>query len=213
MKKIAVLLLLVLTIAGCGKIESGTITIKNNSDHSVTCGVGENWTVKHYDIPAGHTKQVDWKNYVLVWNEKPKNLVTRKKIGDTVIFENNKPSYIVYIENKTGQPITINDEVLTYDGKDEYGNDKYKYIPDYALADNLPPPPPPLPPPDPPRNEYVTTLIIPTSTKKEYAFYFSLRAENFQHSSMAGCTALFNTKTIVRAGKFVTIQMIELIKK
>ena len=85
MKKIAVLLLLVLTIAGCGKIESGTITIKNNSDHNVICGVGENWTVKHYDIPAGHTKQVDWKNYVLVWNEKPENLVTRKKIGLKII--------------------------------------------------------------------------------------------------------------------------------
>ena len=89
MKKIAVLLLLILTIAGCGKIESGTITIQNNSDHNVICGVGENWTVKHYDIPAGHTKQVDWKNYVLVWNEEPGyDIVTRKRTGNTVIFEN-----------------------------------------------------------------------------------------------------------------------------
>ena len=199
MKKIAVLLLLVLAVAGCGKIESGTITIKNNSDHNIKCGVGEDYTVKYYDIASGSSQSVNWKRYALVWNETPKNLVTRKKIGDTVIFENNKPSYIVYIKNKTGQSITI--------------NDKYNHIPDYALADNLPPPPPPLPPPDPPRNEYVETLLIPASTEKEYAFYWFLRAENFQHSSMAGCTAVFNTETIVRNGKPITRQVIELLKK
>lgn len=204
MKKITVLLLLILTIAGCGKIESGTITIKNNSDHSVTCGVGENWTVKHYDIPAGHTKQVDWKNYVLVWNEKPKNLVTRKKIGDTVIFENNKPSYIVSIKNRTGKEITIIDKIkVPTDEKDEYGNPKLKDVTCYALAKNDE------------NDKYVETLKISNSAplEKEYAFYFSLRAENFyQHSSMAGCAALFKTETIVKDGRLVTIQVIELIK-
>lgn len=199
MKKITVLLLLVLAVAGCGKIESGTITIKNNSDHNIKCGVGEDYTVKYYDIASGSSQSVNWKRYALVWNETPKNLVTRKKIGDTVIFENNKPSYIVYIKNKTGQSITI--------------NDKCNHIPDYALADNLPPPPPPLPPPDPPRNEYVETLLIPDSTEKEYTFYWFLRAENFQHPSMTDCTAVFNTETIVRNGKPITRQVIELLKK
>ena len=203
MKKIAILLLLVLTIAGCGKIESGTITIKNNSTHNIKCGVGENWTVKYYDVPAGHAKQVDWKNYVLVWNEKPENLVTRKKIGDTVIFENNKPSYIVSIKNRTGKVITIIDKIkVLSDEKDEYGNPKLKEITCYALAKNDE------------NDKYVETVNIPDSTEKEYAFYFSLRAENFyQHSSMAGCVALFKTETTERDGKLVTIQVIELLKK
>lgn len=212
MKKIAILLLLVLTIAGCGKIESGTITIKNNSTHNIKCGVGENWTVKYYDVPAGHAKQVDWKNYVLVWNEKPENLVTRKKIGDTVIFENNKPSYIVSIKNRTGKVITIIDKIkVLSDEKDEYGNPKLKDITCYALAKNDE------------NDKYVETLNIPAHPpappsnsapfEKEYAFYFSLRAENFyQHSSMAGCVALFKTETTERDGKLVTIQVIELIK-
>lgn len=191
MKKIGVSLLLILAVAGCGKIESGTITIQNNSTYNVTCGVGENWTVKHYDIPAGHTKQVDWKSYVLVWNETPKNIVTCKRSGSTAVLENNKPSHIVYIKNKTDQQITINDKVKTYDGKD---------IPDYALADNAD------------NNKYVDTLNIPASSEKEYAFYFSLRAENFQHSSMIGCAASFTTDTVVRGGLPVTRQVIELTK-
>lgn len=203
MKKIAVLLLLVLTIAGCGKVESGIITIKNNSSYDVKCGVGENWTVKYYDIAhSGGIKTVDWKHYVLVWNEKPENLVTRKKIGDTVIFENNKPSYIVSIKNRTGKVITIIDKIkVLSDEKDEYGNPKLKDITCYALAKNDE------------NDKYVETLNIPDSTEKEYEFYFSLRAENFyQHSSMAGCVALFKTETTERDGKLVTIQVIELIK-
>lgn len=111
MKKITVLLLLVLALAGCGKIESGTITIQNNSSYKVTCGVGENWTVSSHDILSGHTQQINWKNYVLVWNQTPENIVTCERTGDTVVLKNNTPSYIVYIENKTNQAITIIDKI------------------------------------------------------------------------------------------------------
>lgn len=202
MKKIAVLLLLVLTIAGCGKRESGTITIQNNSSYKVTCGVGDNWTVSSHEILSGHTKQVNWKNYVLVWNHTPENIVTCERTGDTVVLKNNTPSYIVYIENKTNQAITIIDKIkIKTNLKDKHGNPIYIDKVCYALADNND------------NNKYVDILnIANTPAQKEYAFYFSLRAENFQHASMAGCAVSFKTESIVRNGEPITRQVITLTK-
>jgi len=136
MKKITVLLLLVLALAGCGKIESGTITIQNNSSYKVTCGVGENWTVSSHDILSGHTQQINWKNYVLVWNQTPENIVTCERTGDTVVLKDNTPSYTVYIKNTTGQAITIIDKIKIDTGlKDEHGNPIYIDKVCYVLAD------------------------------------------------------------------------------
>ena len=50
MKKIAVLLLLVVALAGCGKKESGVFTVQNDSSHTVTFGIGQDHKVEKYSV-------------------------------------------------------------------------------------------------------------------------------------------------------------------
>lgn len=64
MKKIAVLLLLVLALAGCGKKESGVFTVRNDSSYTVTFNISQNYTSEKYTLESGESKKFPWKGYI-----------------------------------------------------------------------------------------------------------------------------------------------------
>ena len=99
MKKIAVLLLLVLALAGCGKKESGIFTVQNNSSYTVTFGIGQDYKVEKYSIESGGSKDIPWKQYVLFWTVSPKNIISCTESSNKAVIENNTKTYKYQVRN------------------------------------------------------------------------------------------------------------------
>ena len=55
-------------------------------------------------------------------------------------------------------------------------------------------------------------MSIANGTTNEYSFYGFLRAENFQHTSMAGCSVSIKKETAIKRIKTDVRQVIELTK-
>lgn len=116
MKKIAVLLLLVLALAGCGKKASGIFTVQNNSSHTVTFGIGQDYKVEKYSIESGSSKDIPWKQYVLFWTVSPKNIISCTESSNKAVITNKKPLYNYIINN------TVCDDLNILDGIYKNGN-------------------------------------------------------------------------------------------
>lgn len=116
MKKIAVLLLLVLVLAGCGKKESGIFTVQNDSSYTVTFGIGQDYKVEKYSIESGVSKDIPWKQYVHFWTVSPKNIISCTESSNKAVITNKKPLYNYIINN------TVCDNLNILDGIYKNGN-------------------------------------------------------------------------------------------
>ena len=108
MKKIAVLLLLVLALAGCGKKESGIFTVQNDSSYPVTFSIGQDYKTEKYTLESGKTKDVAWKQYVLFHSVSPSSIITWQERSNKVVITNNTPAYKYQVRNSV-TPITMLD--------------------------------------------------------------------------------------------------------
>ena len=109
MKKIAVLLLLVLALAGCGKKESGVFTVQNDSSHTVTFEIGQDYKVEKYSIESGVSKDIPWKQYVLFWPVSPKNIISWTQGNNKATIKNKTDFYIASINNLLECKIILQD--------------------------------------------------------------------------------------------------------
>ena len=108
MKKITVLLLLVLALAGCGKKESGIFTVQNDSSYTVTFKIGQDYKIEEYSIANGVVKTIPWKQYVLFWTVSPDGVITWNQSSNKVVITNNTNIYKYKVRNSV-MPITILD--------------------------------------------------------------------------------------------------------
>lgn len=108
MKKIAVLLLLVLALAGCGKKESGVFTVQNDSSYTVTFEIGQDYKVERYSIESAMSKNIPWKQYILFYPVSPGGVITLNQSSNKVVITNNTNIYKYKVRNSV-MPITILD--------------------------------------------------------------------------------------------------------
>ena len=108
MKKIAVLLLLGLALAGCGKKESGIFTVQNDSSYTVTFKIGQDYKIEEYSIANGVVETIPWKQYVLFWTVSPDGVITWNQSSNKVVITNNTNIYKYKVRNSV-MPITILD--------------------------------------------------------------------------------------------------------
>ena len=108
MKKIAVLLLLVLVLAGCGKKESGILTVQNDSSYTVTFKIGQDYRIEEYSIDSGVSKNIPWKQYVLFYPVRPGGVITWNQSSNKVVITDNTNIYKYKVRNSV-MPITILD--------------------------------------------------------------------------------------------------------
>ena len=99
MKKIAVLLMLVLALAGCGKKESGIFTVQNNSSYTVTFEIGQDYKVERYSIESAMSKDIPWKQYVLFYPVSPGGVITWNQSSNKVVISNNTTVYKYQVRN------------------------------------------------------------------------------------------------------------------
>ncbi len=88
-----------LSIIACGKEKSGTKTISNQTDDTITFGVGQNWTTKEYELAKNGSIDIEWKKYCLVYILKPERGVVQTATNNTISFEKIKPLYECVIRN------------------------------------------------------------------------------------------------------------------
>lgn len=108
MKKITVLLLLGLALAGCGKKESGIFTVQNDSSYTVTFKIGQDYKIEEYSIANGVVETIPWKQYVLFWTVSPDGVITWNQSSNKVVITNNTNIYKYKVRNSV-MPITILD--------------------------------------------------------------------------------------------------------
>lgn len=108
MKKIAILLLLVLALAGCGKKESGIFTVQNDSSYTITFEIGQDYKVEKYSIDSGVSKTIPWKQYVLFYPVSHSGVITWKQSANKVVITNNTNIYKYQVRNSV-LPIKILD--------------------------------------------------------------------------------------------------------
>lgn len=108
MKKIAVLLLLVLALAGCGKKESGVFTVQNNSSYTVTFNISQDYQSEKHTLASGKSKEFPWKGYIIFYTISPGGAITYKKSSNRVVITDNTNTYKYTVRNSI-IPITILD--------------------------------------------------------------------------------------------------------
>ena len=111
MKKIAVLLLLVLAYAGCGKKESGIFTVQNNSSYTVTFNIGQDYKSEKYTIKSGESKGFPWQQYVLFYTTSPKNVISCTQNSNKAVITNAAPRYDYIIKNDVCNNLNIIDGI------------------------------------------------------------------------------------------------------
>jgi len=108
MKKIAVLLLLVLALAGCGKKESGVFTVHNNSSYTVTFNISQDYQSEKHTLASGKSKAFSWKGYITFYTISPGGAITYKQSSNKVVITDNTNIYKYTVRNSI-IPITILD--------------------------------------------------------------------------------------------------------
>lgn len=108
MKKITVLLLLVLALAGCGKKESGIFTVQNDSSYTVTFNISQDYKSEKYTLESGEAKEFPWKGYIIFYPVSPDGVITYKQSSNKAIISNNTTVYKYQVRNCV-MPITILD--------------------------------------------------------------------------------------------------------
>ena len=108
MKKIVVLLVLVLALAGCGKKESGIFTVQNNSSYTVTFSIGQDYKTEKHTLGSGKSKSIAWKQYVLFHSVNPGGIITWQESSNKVVITDNTNIYKYKVRNSV-MPITILD--------------------------------------------------------------------------------------------------------
>ena len=93
MKKIAVLLLLVLALAGCGKKESGIFTVQNDSSYTVTFNISQDYKSEKYTLASGEAKEFPWTGYITFYPISPDGVITYKQSSNKAIISNNTTVY------------------------------------------------------------------------------------------------------------------------
>ena len=111
MKKSAVLLLLVLALAGCGKKESGVFTVQNDSSHTVTFKIGQDYKIEEYTIANGVSKTIPWKQYVHFWTVSPKNIISCTESSNKAVITDKAPNYDYIIKNDVCNNLKILDGI------------------------------------------------------------------------------------------------------
>lgn len=111
MKKIAVLLLLVVTLAGCGKKESGVFTVQNDSSHTVTFGIGQDHKVEKYSVESGRSKDIPWKQYILFYPISPTNIISHTQTNNKAVIKDKAPIYDYIIKNDVCNNLNILDGI------------------------------------------------------------------------------------------------------
>jgi lipoprotein len=109
MKKIAVLLLLVLALAGCGKKANGIFTVQNNSSHPVTFKIGQDYRIEEHSIGSGDSKDIPWKQYVLFYSVSPKNIISYTQSNNKAVIKDTEPCYEYIIQNNVCDNLNIID--------------------------------------------------------------------------------------------------------
>ena len=107
MKKIAVLLLLVLALAGCGKKESGIFTVQNDSSYTVTFNISQDYKSEKYTLASGEAKEFPWKGYITFYPVSPDGVITYKQSSNKAIISNNTTVYKYQVRNCV-TPIKLN---------------------------------------------------------------------------------------------------------
>lgn len=108
MKRIAVLLLLVLAITGCGKKESGIFTVQNDSSYTVTFNISQDYKSEKYTLTSGEFKDFPWERYITFYTISPKGIITYKQSANKAVIINNTNIYKYQVRNSIA-PITILD--------------------------------------------------------------------------------------------------------
>ena len=126
MKKIAVLLLLVLALAGCGKKESGIFTVQNDSSHAVTFHINQDYQSEEYTILSKMSKDIPWKQYVTFYPVSPKNIISWTQSNNKAIIKNKTDFYIASISNLLECKIILQDNekwIFVNETEDSWANE------------------------------------------------------------------------------------------
>ena len=108
MKKIVVLLLLVLALAGCGKKESGVFTVQNSSSYTVTFNISQDYQSEKHTLASGQSKEFPWKGYITFYTISPGGAITYTQSSNKVVITDNTNTYKYTVRNSI-TPITILD--------------------------------------------------------------------------------------------------------
>ena len=113
MKKTILVGLIFVLLISCGKKESGTFVVQNNSSYTVHFGIGQDYRTEEYTVKAGQTKSIDWNQYLLFYPIYPKNIISYRQNNSKAVIVDMLPMCNYTIDNAICDSLDILDGKLT----------------------------------------------------------------------------------------------------